>query len=254
MKRIFQIIILAVAMGFAVPASAQDCDSLFEAANSLYTAGDYDSSLTIYNMIVGQEYESSTLYYNMGNTYFKKRNYPKSILYYEKALKLNPNDQDARNNLAIANTFIIDKIEPLPEVFLKRWWRSVRNSMPADTWATLSIIAFALTLVCLGFVLKSHSGAVRKTGFFAGIVVFVLLIITANISISKTRYLKTRNEAIIMTPTITVKSSPSANSIDLFVLHEGSRVSIVDKTGEWNNIRIANGSSGWLPDSSMEKF
>ena len=250
MKRTLLIIITLIAL----QSTAQDIDNLFVEANKLYNNGCYDSALILYNQIVDQQYESAMLYFNMGNTYYKKHNYPMSIFFYEKAAKLNPNNADIKQNIAIANLHISDKIEPMPEVFFKRWWRSLSNALGTDTWAVVTIIILALLLGCLMFFFKSNSKALRKTGFYTGLVALILLIISINITIQKHNYLNSHDEAIIMTPTITVKSSPTTNSVDLFVLHEGSKVNILDETSSWLKIKIANGSTGWLPEESMERF
>lgn len=251
MKRLL-IIIFAVLSAQCV--QAQSVDELFAAANEQYNNGCFDSALATYNLIIDREYESAMLYFNIGNTYYKKHNYPMSILNYEKALKLNPNNDDIRQNLAIANLHISDKIEPMPEIFLKRWWRSLANAFTTDAWAIITIAMLAIVLGSLILFFKSHSRGLRKTGFFAALVALILLVISLIIAIQKYNYIRNHDEAIVMTPTITVKSSPTATSVDLFVLHEGSKVSILDETGTWRKIRIANGSTGWLPEESMERF
>lgn len=251
MKRSLIIIFAVIAAQFV---QAQSVDELFTAANGQYNNGCFDSALATYNLIIEREYESAMLYFNIGNTYYKKHNYPMSILYYEKALKLNPNSDDIKQNLAIANLHISDKIEPMPEIFLKRWWHSLTNVFTTDTWAIITVAMLAIVLGSLILFFKSHRRALRKTGFFAALITLIMFIISLIIAIQKYNYISNHDEAIVMTPTITVKSSPTATSVDLFVLHEGSKVSILDETGTWRKIRIANGSTGWLPEESMERF
>lgn len=245
-------LIMSVLLLFSIITQAQTTfEEKFELANTLYTQAQYDSAVLIYESILESDLESAALYYNLGNTYFKLRNYPKSILYFEKALKLAPNDNDILENLQIANSRIVDKIEPMPELFFKVWWRNFCNIFHPDTWAILSILALVILLVLVFWFLVSRNHAVRKTTFFFGILFIFVLIGTLAIAAQGRASLKQENQAIIFSPTITVKSAPGISSVDLFILHEGAKVTILDNVSGWNRIRIANGSVGWLPENSM---
>ena len=235
-------------------ARAADTDSLFVKANEAYANGFYLEAIDLYLKIVDAGYESADLYFNTGNACFKLGDYPSAILYYEKARKLDPNDEDINFNLAVANTRIVDKIEPVPELFFKSWWRSFVDMMNTDSWAMVSVGTFILFFILFAFYLLSPVTRIRKAAFFSGIVVLTLAAFTFFISLHKYRSFQNEKEAIVFTPTITVKSSPNANSVDLFVIHEGSKVSIKDEVGEWCEIRIANGSVGWLPSSAIRKI
>ena len=226
----------------------------FEDGNAAYNEGNYEQAMTFYSSIVEAGMESAALYYNMGNTYYKMKDYPHAILYYEKALKLDPGDEDIRVNLEIANLAVVDKINPIPQSFLARWWDGVRMSFSADGWAWLSIFAFALLLVCLFVFLMSRRTGLRKAGFFVGLIALICLVLSVVFAIENQRSLARHDQAIVMTPTVTVKSSPSDQSVDLFVLHEGTKVRVLDSAKDWNKIRIADGSVGWLPASDMTEF
>lgn len=229
-------------------------DTLFHKANTAYTNGFYLEAIDNYLKIVDQGYESADLYFNIGNSCFKLEDYPSAILYYEKANKIKPNDDDILFNLGIANTRIVDKIEPVPELFFRTWWRSFTNMLDLDTWAMISVGTFIFFFVLLAFYLLSRITRVRKAAFYTGFIVLFFALFTFFISFQKYRSFHLEKEAIVFTPTITVKSSPNANSVDLFVIHEGSKVKIKDQVGEWYEIRIANGSVGWLPSSAVRKI
>lgn len=246
------IIILAIMVSAA--GMAQSVDDRFEQANDAYNEGLYDQALTGYNTIETEGLESAALYYNMGNTYYKMKDYPHAILYYEKALKLDPSDEDIRVNLEIANLAVVDKINPIPKSFLARWWNSLKSCFPADGWAWLSVAFFALLLTCLFMFLMSRRTGLRKLGFFVGLVALLGLSFSVVFAVESQRALSRHDEAIVMTPTVTVKSSPSEQSVDLFVLHEGTKVRVLDSARDWNKIRIADGSVGWLPASDMTQF
>lgn len=225
---------------------------MFDRANQFYQEAVYDSALFTYQQLLQSGFESADLYYNIGNTYFKLRQTPRAILYYEKAKKIHPNDEDIQHNLDLANTMIVDKIEPLPLLFYKVWWNNFYGLFSANAWAWISILLVFMTLIFTFLFLTSNSVQIRKTGFFAGLLFLLAAIGALGLSSQKFYYTQKVNEAIIFAPTITVKSSPSFNSVDLFVIHEGTKVSLIDKTGEWTKIRIANGSVGWLPADAYE--
>jgi tetratricopeptide (TPR) repeat protein len=233
---------------------ASGIDSLFYKANAAYNNQYYEDAINNYQKIVDAGYESADLYYNLGNAFFKNDEIPSAILYYEKALKLKPNDEDIRYNLDVANTRIVDRIEPMPELFYKRWWRSFYNMFTANTWAKISTGGFILFIVLLSFYLLSKRIRIRKIAFFTGVVILFITLFAFAVSFQKYQHLLNQKEAIVFTPTITVKSSPNPNSVDLFVIHEGSKVEIRDKVGSWYEIRIANGSVGWLPESSLKSI
>ncbi len=235
-------------------ASPANLDSLFTKANEAYSQGFHLEAIDQYLRIVDLGYESAELYFNTGNACFKLEDYPSAILYYEKAKKLAPNDEDINFNLGIANTRIVDKIEPVPEIFFRVWWRSFINLMNTDSWAMVSVGTFILFFIFFAFYLLSRVTRIRKLAFFTGIFILFIALFTFFISLQKYRSYTLDREAIVFTPTITVKSSPNPNSVDLFVIHEGSKVSIMDEVGEWYEIRIANGSVGWLPASSIRKI
>ena len=248
------IILFLIGSIFCNESKAQRPEELFSKANELYNESAYDSALVMYDDIINMGYSSATLYYNIGNTYYKLKNYPMSILYYEKSLKLDPNNEDTKHNIEIARAFISDKIESVPEIFIKTWLNNLSNIFSANTWAIISLVTIGLFLLSLFVYLTARTRTLKKSMFFTILVFVLLTICTCSISIKKYNYIMNHNEGIIIKPTITVKSSPSDSSVDLFVLHEGSKVKILDNTGEWEKIKIANGSIGWLPSSSIAKY
>ena len=255
MKRDPVLIILALALLFPYNGKAQEHPATwFEQANAAYNAGSYDTAVVMYGKIQAAGLESVALYYNMGNAYYKMREYPMAIYCYEKALKLDPSNDEVKDNLAIANLAIVDKIEPVPQSFIVRGWQGMRAWLSGDHWAWCSIVAFAMLLVCLYLFLRSRKVGMRKLGFFAGILFLVVFALSVVFAFQLKQAAETQDQAIVMAPTVTVKSSPSDTSVDLFVLHEGSKISILETVDGWNKIRIANGSVGWLKADDMLPF
>ena len=229
-------------------------DEWFDQANTAYNSGNYEDAVELYQKILNTDMESVPVYYNMGNAYYKMHEYPKAIYYYENALKLDPSNEDARTNLEIANLAIVDKIEPVPQSFIVRWWRSLRAMCSSDRWAWWSVAAFALLLVCAFMFFRSRRIGLRKLGFFMGLIFLVVFALSVVFAAQLRHSATTQDQAIIMSPTVTVKSSPAEASVDLFVLHEGTKVTIMESSNGWNKVRIANGSIGWLEADKMLSF
>jgi tetratricopeptide (TPR) repeat protein len=223
-------------------------------AGKAYSSGQYSEAAEAYKSVIDGGYESSDLYYNLGNAYFKMQDYPNSILWYERAKKLDPGNENVDFNLNVANTKISDKIDPIPELFYKRWYKNLIFSLSVDTWARLTIISLFLSLA--GFILYQISRILflRKAGFWAGLSLVVISLFFLLFAWSGHYYLTSDDEGIVFSATITAKSSPDDNSTDLFVLHEGTKVVLLDNINGWYEIRIANGSVGWLPHTSLVKI
>ena len=228
-------------------------DSLWNAANQAYVDGRWTDAVDGYELISAMGLESAALYCNTGDAYFKEGNVPEAILYYERALKLDPSYEDARFNLELLNSTIQDRIDPVPEFVLKAWSRDICYIMDSNAWAVCFIIFIALALALALLFILSPSVAGRRTGFFTGLVMILLAAFALTFSIwQKKDYMKAVN-AIVMLPVVSVKSSPSGEaSTDLFILHEGTKVKIIDEVGSWNNIELADGRQGWIRSGDIE--
>jgi tetratricopeptide (TPR) repeat protein len=249
MKKLLFILLMMPAIVLAA-----DPEITVAKANKAYNEGFYANATELYKSLVAEGYESVDLYYNLGNSCFKQNDIPGAILYYEKAHKLDPGNEDVNFNLKIANTKITDKIEPIPVLFYKRWFRALVESFSVDKWSRFGFFFLFAALAGGVFYFVSRILVLRKAGFWAGIVFLFLSIASFLIAWESYSEISNRKEAIVFTPTITVKSSPDEKSIDLFVLHEGSKVELIDNIGTWYEIRIANGSVGWVSASVVEKI
>lgn len=245
------IIICLFFMAASVPAQLAEQESMMEQANQSYSSADYTLAVSQYESVLGSGYESSGLYFNLGNSYFKLNNIPSAILYYEKAMKLDPTDDNIRFNLDLANSRIIDKMEPLPEFFLKTWWKSARNLFSSDYWGKIGVAGFILALISLTLFIISRSVSTRKVSFWTGIFLLALMSVSLLFSLSGYREYSRQSSAIIFTPTVTVKSSPNDGSVDLFVIHEGTKVFITDLVEGWSEVHLANGNVGWVKTGSF---
>lgn len=242
-------------MGLPLSGSAADAyvDSLFNDANTAYSDGRWQDAIDSYSAIGNLGLESAALYCNLGNAYYKSGDVAKAILYYEKALKLDPSWSDARYNITVVSDFIQDRIEPVPEFILKTWTRDLCYTLDSDTWAVTGLVFLLLTVVSLLFLFLSPSLGLRRTGFFCGIVFFLLTVMSCSFAFWQKADYSRKDGAVIMTPVVSVKSSPSSEtSTDLFILHEGTKVRILDEVGDWRNVELADGRQGWMRSEDME--
>jgi len=248
MKKLATILLL---IGMALQAYCQSNDELAAKANKAYQAGQYAVAIELYEKIIGSGYESAPLYYNLGNAYFRSKEIPSAILFYEKALKQDPNQSDIRHNLSVANSRITDKVEIIPELFYKRWWKALLNLVSLDSLAVVLILLLCGALISAGFYLASRQLYIRKTAFWSTLALAAFFLLAFAAVRQKEHLLQNFHEAIVFSPTVTVKSSPDTASADIFVIHEGLKVFLLDQIGEWQEIRIANGSIGWLKASDI---
>ena len=226
----------------------------WEAGNKAYIEGNYEQAIEEYKAILdGGEY-SMKLYYNLANAYFKTGAIGKSILYYNKALRIAPSQEDVRHNLAIAEAQTKDRISVIPEFFLNRWLRTLRNSMSCTAWSIASLVSFALLLVFALLFLLASRIRWRKAGFYGALCGFLLFLVTTSFAVSSRNDMLQHDEAIVMGTAISVKSSPDRSATDLFVLHEGTKVSVLSEVDEWREITIADGKKGWVEDKNIEEI
>lgn len=249
MKYLITLICLAIAtIGWG-----QDQDN-FDKATTLYQKGDYTQAAAVYSSILKSGKESSALYYNLGNTYYKLNNVPESIYYYEKALQLDPENGDAKNNLIFANQMKVDAITPLPKTWVRQLSDGIVGLFSAHTWAVLSIIgvfAFVLSFLLYYFVERT---ALKRT-FFSLMLVFLFFAIGSytlahfcHKQVSQTQY------AILFDKTVRVFSDANAYSSEVMQLHEGTKVEIIEDAKDWVKIRLVNGKTGWTKVSSLRKL
>ena len=221
-------------------------------ANEAYAQEDYIKAIELYEQTAREHGVSSDLYYNLGNAYYKHNEFAKAILNYERALLLNPGNEDARFNLDMANTHIVDKIDPVGRFFLSVWIDTMRSYLSSNTWAVIGIIAFFLFIGGCYLYLFTWSVPLKKIGFFGGIVVLLIAIMANCFAWGLNEKKEIRNEAIVFDATVSVKSSPAESGTDLFVLHEGTKVVVLSKVGEWSEVKISDGNRGWLPSAAIE--
>ena len=221
-------------------------------ADSAYIRNDFTTAIQIYEMIL-RTGESADIYYNLGNSYYKIGDIAKAILNYERALILKPANKDIRSNLEIARAKTVDKVTDVPELFFITWLRSITNSMGIQSWAIIAISFFLLFIVSIYFFFFSTKIVARKT-FFILALFFLVFCVIANISAAFQRRVRlNRMNAIIISPSVTIRSTPNDNGTSLFILHEGRKVFIKDDSmKDWKEIQLEDGNVGWVKKNDLE--
>ena len=250
---------LAVVLLLAVPAQgrAEDVSYLWNAGINAYTATppDYEDALDCWLAIEEAGYESPVLCYNIGNAWFRQGTVGKAILYYERALKLDPGYEDARFNLEFANAGIRDKVDETTRFFLLEWAESFRRILSSNAWAACAVGFFALAAVFALIFLLGRGASRRKTGFWLALVCLLLFGVCLSGAFARKSALLSDEGAVVVAAVSTVTSSPSAgDSIDLFVLHEGTKVSVRGESEGCANIVLADGRQGWVRISDIERI
>jgi tetratricopeptide (TPR) repeat protein len=248
------VILLLTAMAWgAAPAHAQeDVSGLWQKAGEAFAAEQWQNALNYYQMIEGEQLASPDLFYNIGNTYFKLGDNAHAILYFERALKLDPSHDDALHNLEIARQLTLDKIDSVPDFILVSWFRNLRQSCGADTWAWITLGLLLAVGILLTLFRNGTSLALRRVAFILACLAFVLAIFTFVFSLQQKRAVTRQDSAIVTAPVCSVKSSPAEGGNTVFVLHEGTKVRLLDQVGDWSKVEIADGRQGWAPVTTFE--
>ncbi len=227
-------------------------DGIFEKANALYNDGKYAEAIDTYESILDSDMHSSALYFNLGNANYKLNNIAPSIYYYEKALQLSPKNEDIKRNLAFAQNMTIDAIDKVPEVGFSRIFKKIVNTFNTDTWAKIAVggvLLFVLLFLMYHF---SYVTSRKRIAF----VVSVLSLLTAFFSLAmafKKEALNGKdNPAIVFSQESRVKTDPNQTSEELFRLHEGTKVQVLETYDDWKKIQLSDNSTGWIPSKDIK--
>ncbi len=230
---------------------AQSPEEMMKKANEYYQQNNFDKAIEIYKQVEQQGYEGTSLFYNLGNAFYRKGNLGYAILYYEKARRISPGDEDVQHNLNLANSKTIDKIEPMPRFFLFQWWEGLLAFFSVSGWAWFSYIIYILLLFSVAGYFFFRKSQFQRYSFFAGLVTLVLLVISvALVSVKYKREVNIEN-AIVLQPVVTAKLAPDIDSNDAFVIHEGLKVRVEDKVDNWLKIKLRDGKVGWLSQKDL---
>ncbi|MDR1345072.1 MAG: tetratricopeptide repeat protein [Bacteroidales bacterium] len=239
-------IIIVIATFSTWAAHPRIIDSLMNAGNNAYQNGQWHNAINYYTQIDSAGYQSANLYYNLGNAFFKNGNKANALLWYERALRLSPGNEDIEHNIAFVNQQIIDKMDVLPQIFIVVWWNKLSSTFTSNGWAILSIICAFVAISALLLLLLASHAILRKTGGTLFLISFLVGIFTGIFAArEKTRYIR-QPEAIITEKVVSAQSAPTHNGKELFVIHEGLKIAIINYSGSYLEIRLPNGEKGWI--------
>lgn len=239
------------AMAQEAPAKSETILSLKQKADDAYSKGKYLDAIESYEAAL-KKGKSANLYYNLGNAYYRTDNVTRAIINYEKARLLAPGDDDIIHNLEVARSKTIDNIQPGEKIFFKVWYENIKTSMDIDTWATLSLVSLVVALLLFLVYLFVKNMMLRKVAFYLS-VALVIVFILGNVFASQLKDYTTNSKcAVIVSPTATAKKTPTEQGADACILHEGTRGDVIDALKGWYEIRLADGTEGWISEKDVE--
>ena len=229
-------------------------DVVFDKANTLYNEGKYADAISQYESILATRNHSAALYFNLGNAHYKLNHIAPSIYYYEKALLLNPNDSDIKNNMAFAKNMTIDAIDVVPDVGFSKLLNTSTNKLSFDTWAKIAVsLVFCFVLLFLGYYL-AYSTLNKRLAFIGSSIALIFACITLAFAFHKYNLDKNDNPAIVFSQESKVKSNPNSRSEESFRLHEGTKVQVIETYNDWKKIKLSDGKIGWVVSDNIKLF
>jgi len=227
---------------------------LFEQGNAAYAKGQYQQAIKSYQQVVDDGYQSAVVYFNLGDAYYKTGDIPSALLYYEKAHKLAPGDEDINFNIKYANLKTTDKVEAEPEFFATQWWHAFILFFSVNALAILSILCFIAGFLLLILYLFSNSSAIKRLSFYLGVFMLIFGAVFIFMANRQVNYFNNHHEAIIFSGSVIVKSTPDGNAKPLFVVHEGTKVDVLQRNDTWIEVELPNGAAGWISASDVKEI
>jgi tetratricopeptide (TPR) repeat protein len=224
----------------------------FDRANNYYKAKDYQHAIQLYKKILTEGVESPAVYFNLGNCYFKSDSIARAILYYEKAKKLSPTDEDILFNLKIASQRKADKEDTPVTFFITAWWDAFRHSKTTDNWAWLCVLCLVVSFMLFATFVAFPASNVKKYGFWGGTFFILLAVLLFVVADSQYNESALSSEAIIMADAVSVKSSPEEKGKEIYIRHAGTKLQIIHTEGQWSEVRLSDKNVGWVPSSALE--
>jgi len=225
---------------------AQNIDDTFYAANDFYKNEKFEKAIELYLQIASQGKISTELYYNLGNSYYKINKVGPAIYYYEKALKINPLNEDVKNNLIFAKRLALDNIEELPQNIFQKFIKKYLQELSYNQWAMVAVVFSFLTCILFLLFYFANSSSIKRMFFGLSVLSFLSLIVSFSITYNQFSFKKNNKEAIVFVEKTSVRNAPTTNSDEVFILHEGTKVIVLDALDNWKKIKLADGKLGWI--------
>jgi tetratricopeptide (TPR) repeat protein len=246
---LYFILILFISASFSF---AQNEEKIFQLGNEYFHQKQFDKAIESYRQLINSGYEGTALYYNLGNAYFREGKIGYAILFYEKALKLSPGDEDIKHNLALANLKTIDKLESFPKFFLFEWWEGLLSLFTSSGWTIVVYVFYLLLIFSIAFYFFSRNSLQQKVVLISGITGLILLILSITLlAVKLNKELNIKN-GVVVENTVNVKLSPDTGSNDAFIIHEGLKLRLEDEVDNWIKIRLEDGKVGWIMENEAK--
>lgn len=252
LKRIIYLFVMVAMPMLALGDAA--VNTLLKKGNEQYAKGQYKEAIVTYQKIVDDGHLSAMVYFNLGNAYFKNNDVPSALLYYEKAHKLSPGDEDINFNIQFANQKTTDKVEASPEFFITRWWHSFILHFSLTTLAVFSILFMVIGFALLIVYRFTYSVGIKKASFYLALLIIFLGLSSMFVASRQQQYFDGHHGAIIFSTSVNVKSAPTPSAKNLFLIHDGTKVDVLDDNNGWMKIRLTNGSEGWINASDAKEI
>lgn len=255
-SNIFFSLILIINLFIINGLNAQTDDEYFllKEGNEAYIEGNFQEAVEIYEKLIKAGFCAGELFYNLGNAYYRVGDYKAAILNYEKAKLYMPDDENTQLNLELSQRYIQDKLESVPEFFFVKWGKTFTNLFSEKTWSLFSIISFFIFLTGAALFLFVRTHSLRKLAFYLGILALIISITSFINAGNQFEKINDKSTAIVYSPSVTVKSSPNESGTDLFIIHEGLKVTITGSSSGWKEIKLSDGKVGWLPEETIEEI
>lgn len=248
------LVVLLLLLSLPLISWSSDYGIVYKKANEQYRKAQYQDAIKSYQQILDAGYKTATVYFNLGNAYFKLGDIPSALLYYEKAHKLAPGDEDINFNIYFANSKTTDKVEPEPEFFVTQWWHSCMLFFPLGTLSILSVLSFIAGSGLLILYLFTTTISLKKIAFYTGLLLIFSGFLFVFIANRQEHYFNDHHQAIIFSGSVSVKSGPGEQAAALFILHDGTKVTILDNNNSWIKVQLANGNEGWIHQSDFKEI
>jgi len=237
---------------FTVLLCTAQSNKLFDEATAAYNSGEYEKAIAFYTDILDDGEHSAAVYYNLGNSYYKLNKIAESIYFYEKALLLSPNDEEVKTNLSYAQNMTIDAIDTIPETGLSKLYKSVTGKLTFDQWAYLAVALIIIFVLLYILFYYANSSTLKRWSFIGSILALFICIIAIVFAFIQRSDFKDLQPAIIFAEESSIKSEPNISSQQVFVIHAGTKVNVLDQLDEWNKIKLADGKTGWIQKNELK--
>jgi tetratricopeptide (TPR) repeat protein len=231
---------------FSSQTFSSNIDEVLQKGNDHYKKNEFNLAVEEYQKLADKGFAGASLYYNLGNSYYRLGKIGYAILYYEKALKFSPADEDIKHNLALTKLGLKDKVDPLPTFFIFQIWEGLLAAFPVSGWTIIVYVIFIFLLIAIVAYFFANNPSKQRLTFFSGVgllLILILTIILLAVKFNKEFYIK---DGVILEPIVTAKLSPDNSAKDGFIIHEGLKVRMEDFVDDWVKIRLNDGKIGWV--------